>query len=166
MQEVVNKIYQYVELSGLKIEPQADVARSQGLEFIGIVRLPGRIGYNVIVDVNGKTIIISTYYRFSQSSTKHLSNLKDNGFEFISNIQLALLQMNLHYTFIHRNDNPISLDRRTPIKIEDVASIEIKKILPFDGFNQYVFFETTTNIIHAIEVIDLLYRKMDLESLT
>ena len=166
MQEVVNKIYQYVELSKLKIESQEDLAGSQGVEFVGIVRLPERIGYNVIVDDRGKTVIISTYYTFTQSATKYLSNLKDNGFEFLSNIQLALLQMNLHYTFIHRDNAQISLNSRIPIKIEDMASIEIRKNLPFDGFNQYVFFETTTNVIHAIEVIDLLYRKIDLESLT
>lgn len=166
MREVVNKINQYVELSNLKIESQEALARSQGLEFIGNVRLSERIGYNVIVDDQGKTIVISTYYRFSQSSIKHLSSLKDNGFEFLSNIQLALLQMNLHFTFIHRDDTPISIDKRTPIRIEDLTSLEIKKNLPFDGFNQYVFFETTTNIVHAIEVIDLLYQKIDVKSLT
>lgn len=94
---------------------------------------------------------------------------KDHNFhklEFLSNIQLVLLQMNLHFTFIHGDDTPVSLDKRTPIKIEDSTSIEIKKNLPFDGFNPYVFFETTTNIIHAREVIDLLYQKINLKSLT
>ena len=74
--------------------------------------------------------------------------------------------MNLQYVFIHKNHNPpVSLDKKkAPINIDDLESIDISKNLYFDGFNQNLFFEAVTNIINAIEVIDILYQKIDLKN--
>ena len=96
-----------------------------------------------------------------------ISNLKNIGFDLLSNVQLSLLQMNLQYVFIHKNHNtPVSLDRKALINIDDLESIDISKNLYFDGFNQNLFFEAVTNVINAIEVIDILYQKIDLKNLT
>ena len=102
---------------------------------------------------------------FNQQLNSQISNLKNIGIEFLRNVQLSLLQMNLQYVFIHKNHNPpVSLDKKAPINIDDLESIDISKNLYFDGFNQNLFFEAVTNIINAIEVIDILYQKIDLKN--
>jgi hypothetical protein len=73
--------------------------------------------------------------------------------------------MNLQYVFIYKNhDQPVSLDKKVPINMDDLESIDISKNLYFDGFNQNLFFEAVTNIINAIEVIDILYQKIDMKN--
>ena len=76
-------------------------------------------------------------------------------------MQLSLLQMNLQYVFMHKNHNPVSLDNKTLINIDDLESIDISKNIYFDGFNQNLFFEAVTNLINMIKVIDILYQKIN-----
>ena len=69
--------------------------------------------------------------------------------------------MNLQYVLMHKNHNPINLDKKVQINIDDLESIEISKNLYFNGFNQNLFFEAVTNVINAIKVIDMLYQKIN-----
>ena len=69
--------------------------------------------------------------------------------------------MNLHHVFMHKNNNPVSLDKKALINIDDLESIDISKNIFFDGFNQNLFFEAVTNLINAIKVIDILYQKLN-----
>ena len=166
MQEILDKIYQWVDISKLKLESDHDLIKSQKIDFIGKVTVNDRYGYNIIILNEAEIVKISTSYMFSQQLNSQLSNFKKSGFEFLSNVQLSLLQMNLQYVFIHKNHNPVSLDKKALNNIDDLESIDISKNLYFDGFNQNFFFEAVTNVINAIEVIDILYQKMDLKSPT
>ena len=166
MQEILDKIYQWVDLSKLKVESDHDLIKSQKVDFVGKVIVNDKYGYNIIILNEAEIVKISTSYRFSQQLNSQLSNFRKNGFEFLSNVQLSLLQMNLQYVFIHKNHNPVSLDKKALNNIDDLESIDISKNLYFDGFNQNFFFEAVTNVINAIEVIDILYQKMDLKNPT
>ena len=166
MQEILDNIYKWVDLSKLKVEADDDLIKSQKIDFIGKVTINDRYGYNIIILNEAEIVKISTSYRFNQQLNSQISNLKNIGIEFLRNLQLSLLQMNLQYVFIHKNPNPpVSLDKKAPINIDDLESIDISKNLYFDGFNQNLFFEAVTNIINAIEVIDILYQKIDLKNL-
>lgn len=166
LQEILDNIYKWVDLSKLKVESDHDLTKSQKIDFIGKVTVNDRYGYNIIILNEAEIVKISTSYRFNQQLNSQTSDHKNNGFEFLSNVQLSLLQMNLHYVFMDKNHNPVSLDKRVLINIDDLESIEISKNLYFDGFNQNLFFEAVTNIIRAIEVIDILNQKVDLKNLT
>ncbi len=166
MQEILDNIYKWVDVSKLKVESDHDLIKSQKIDFIGKVTINDRYGYNIIILNEAEIVKISTSYRFNQQLNSQISNLKNIGFEFLSNVQLSLLQMNLQYVFIHKNHNPVSLDKKGLINIDDLESIDISKNLYFDGFNQNFFFEAVTNIINAIKVIDILYQKMDLKNPT
>lgn len=161
MQEILDKIYQWIDLSKLKVESEDDLTKSQKIDFVGKVIVNDRYGYNIIILKEAEIVKISTSYRFNQQLNSQISNLKKIGFEFLSNVQLSLLQMNLQYVLMHKNHNPIKLDKKTLINIDDLESIEISKNLYFDGFNQNLFFEAVTNIINAIKVIDVLYQKIN-----
>ena len=167
MQEILDNIYKWVDVSKLKVESDHDLIKSQKIDFIGKVTVNDRYGYNIIILNEAEIVKISTSYRFNQQLLSQISNLKNMGIEFLRNVQLLLLQMNLQYAFIHKNHNPpVSLDKKAPINIDDLESIDISKNLYFDGFNQNLFFEAVTNIINAIEVIDILNQKIDLKNLT
>ncbi len=164
MQEILDNIYKWVDVSKLKVESDHDLIKSQKIDFIGKVTINDRYGYNIVILNEAEIVKISTSYRFDQQLNSQNANLKNIGFEFLNNVQLSLLQMNLQYVFIHKNHNPVSLDKKAPIDIDDLESINISKNLYFDGFNQNFFFEAVTNIINAIKVIDILYQKMDLKN--
>ena len=161
MQEILDKIYQWIDLSKLKVESEGDLTKSQKIDFVGKVTVNDRYGYNIIIVNEAEIVKISTSYIFNQQINNQLSNLRNIGFEFLSNVQLSLLQMNLQYVLIYKNRNPVNLDKKTRINIDDLESIEISKNLYFDGFNQNIFFEAVTNIINAIKVIDILYQKVN-----
>lgn len=160
MQEILDKIYQWVDISKLKLESDHDLIKSQKVDFVGKVIVNDKEGYNIIILNEAEIVKISTSYMFSQQLNSQLSNFKKSGFEFLSNVQLSLLQMNLQYVFMHKNHNPVSLDKKT-LNSDDLESIDISKNLYFDGFNQNLFFEAVTNIINAIKVIDILYQKLN-----
>jgi len=143
------------------VESDHDLINSQKIDFIGKVTVNDRYGYNILILREAEIVKILTSYKFNQQLHSKISNLKD-GFEFLSNVQLSMLQMNLQYVFIHKNHNPVSLDKKALINIDELESIDISKNLYFDGFNQNLFFEAVTNIINAIEVIDILSQKIDL----
>ena len=165
MKEILDNIYQWVDLSKLKVESDHDLIKSQKIDFIGKVTINDRYGYNIVILNEAEIVKISTSYRFNQQLNSQISDLKNSGIEFLRNLQLSLLQMNLQYVFIHKNhDQPVSLDKKVPINIDDLESIDISKNLYFDGFNQNLFFEAVTNIINAIEVIDILYQKIDMKN--
>ena len=166
MQEILDNIYKWVDLSKLKVESDHDLTKSQKIDFIGKVTVNDRYGYNIIILNEAEIVKISTSYKFNQQLNSQISNLKKIGFEFLSNVLLSLLQMNLQYVLMHKNHNPINLDKKVQINIDDLESIDISKNLYFDGFNQNLFFEAVTNVINAIEVIDILYQKIDLKNLT
>jgi hypothetical protein len=161
LQEILDKIYRWIDLSKLKVESEDDPTKSQKIDFVGKVTVNDRYGYNIIILKEAEIVKISTSYRFNQQLNSQISNLKKIGFEFLSNVQLSLLQMNLQYVLMHKNHNPIKLDKKTLINIDDLESIEISKNLYFDGFNQNLFFEAVTNIINAIKVIDVHYQKIN-----
>ena len=166
MREILDNIYKWVDLSKLKVESDHDQTKSQKIDFIGKVTVNDRYGYNIIILNEAEIVKISASYIFNQQLHSQISNLKNIGFDLLSNVQLSLLQMNLQYIFIHKNHNPVSLDKKALINIDDLESIDISKNLYFDGFNQNLFFEAVTNVINAIEVIDILYQKIDLKNLT
>jgi hypothetical protein len=163
LKEIVDKIYQWVDLSKLKVESDHDLIKSQKVDFVGKVIVNDKEGYNIIILNEAEIVKILTSYRFNQQLNSQISNFKKSGFEFLRNVQLSLLQMNLQYVFMHKNHNPVSLDKKT-LNIDDLESIDISKNLYFDGFNQNLFFEAVTNIINAIKVIDILYQKIDLKN--
>jgi len=166
LQEILDNIYKWVDLSKLKVEADHDLIKSQKIDFIGKVTINDRYGYNIVILNEAEIVKISTSYRFNPPLNSQISNLKNIGIEFLRNLQLSLLQMNLQYVFIHKNHNPVSLDKKALNNIDDLESIDISKNLYFDGFNQNFFFEAVTNVINAIEVIDILYQKMDLKNPT
>ena len=166
MREILDNIYKWVDLSKLKVESDQDLTKSQKIDFIGKVTVNDRYGYNIIILNEDEIVKISASYIFNQQLHSQISNLKNIGFDLLSNVQLSLLQMNLQYVFIHKNHNPVSLDKKALINIDDLESIDISKNLYFDGFNQNLFFEAVTNVINAIEVINILYQKIDLKNLT
>ncbi len=166
MQEILDNIYKWVDLSKLKVESDHDLIKSQKIDFSGKVTVNDRYGYNIIILNEAEIVKISTSYVFNQQLNSQISNLKNIGIEFLRNVQLSLLQMNLQYVFLQKNHNPpVSLDKKALINIDDLDSINISKNLYFDGFNQNLFFEAVTNIINAIEVIDILYQKIDLKNI-
>ena len=165
MQEILDNIYKWVDVSKLKVESDHDLIKSQKIDFIGKVTINDRYGYNIVILNEAEIVKISTSYRFNPPLNSQISNLKNIGIEFLRNLQLSLLQMNLQYVFIYKNhDQPVSLDKKVPINMDDLESIDISKNLYFDGFNQNLFFEAVTNIINAIEVIDILYQKIDMKN--
>jgi hypothetical protein len=166
LQEILDNIYKWVDLSKLEIESDSDLIKSQKIDFIGKVTINDIHGYKIIILNEVEIVKISTSYIFNQQLNSQISNLKNIGFEFLSNVQLSLLQMNLQYVFINKSHNLVSWDKTALIDIDDLKSIDISKNLYFDGFNQNLFFEAVTNIINAIKVIDFLYQKIDLKNLT
>ncbi|WP_161486402.1 DUF2299 family protein [Candidatus Nitrosocosmicus hydrocola] len=161
MKEILDNIYKWVDLSKLKVDADHELLKSQKIDFIGNVTISDRYGYSIIILNEAEIVKVTTSYRFNQQQqNSQISNLKNIGIEFLRNLQLSLLQMNLQYVFIHKNHNPpASLDKKAPFNIDDLESIDISKNLYFDGFNQNLFFEAVTNIINAIEVIDILYQR-------
>ena len=124
-----------------------------------------RYGYNIIILKEAEIVKISTSYKFDQQLNSQIPNIKNISYEFLSNVELSLLQMNLQYVFMDKNHNPVSLDGKAVISIDDLESIEISKNLYFDGFNQNLFFEAVTNVINAIKILDILYQKTYLKEL-
>lgn len=124
-----------------------------------------RYGYNIIILKEAEIVKISTSYKFDQQLNSQIPNIKNISYEFLRNVELSLLQMNLQYVFIDKNHNPVSLDGKAVISIDDLESIEISKNLYFDGFNQNLFFEAVTNVINAIKILDILYQKTYLKEL-
>ena len=165
MREILDNIYKWVDLSKLKVESDQDLTKSQKIDFIGKVTVNDRYGYNIIILNEDEIVKISASYIFNQQLHSQISNLKNIGFDLLSNVQLSLLQMNLQYVFIHKNHNPVSLDKKALINIDDLESIDISKNLYFDGFNQNLFFEAVTNVINAIKILDILYQKTYLKEL-
>jgi hypothetical protein len=161
LQEILDKIYQWVDISKLKVESEDDLTKSEKIDFIGKVTVNDRYGYNIIILKEAEIVKISTSYLFNQQLNSQISSRKNIGFEFLSNVQLSLLQMNLQYVLVHKNRNPINLDKKVLINIDDLESIEISKNIFFDGFNQNLFFEAVTNLINATKVIDILYQKVN-----
>ena len=166
LQEILDNIYKWVDLSKLKVESDHDLTKFQKIDFIGKVTVNDRYGYNIIIFNEAEIVKISASYVLNQQLNSQISNLKNIGFEFLRNLQLSLLQMNLQYVFKDKNHNPVSLDKKALINIDDLECVDISKNLYFDGFNQNLFFEAVTNIINAVEVIDILYQKIDLKNLT
>ncbi|HYF99315.1 MAG TPA: DUF2299 family protein [Candidatus Saccharimonadales bacterium] len=161
MQQILDKIYQWIDVSKLKVEEDHISTKDQKIDFIGRVSVNDRIGYSIIILKETEIVKISTSYTLNQKLNSQISNHKNIGFEFLSNVQLSLLQMNLQYVFMHKNHNPVSLDKKALISIDDLESIDISKNLYFEGFNQNLFFEAVTNLINAIRVIDILYQKIN-----
>jgi hypothetical protein len=164
MQEILNKIYKWTELAGLKLDQDESLGESFGIDFIGSVK-SNDFGYNIAIFKSEELIKLSTYYRFNENTFNVISKFKDKGFDFFSDIQLALLQMNLTYAFLDKN-NPS--DTRTDIKdmeIENLESIEISKTIYFDGFNKNLYYDTIESIVHAAQVITLLFKKLDMKNL-
>ena len=141
MQEILDNIYQWVDLSKLKVESDHDLIKSKKIDFIGKVTINDRYGYNIIILNEAEIVKISTSYRFNQQLNSQISNLKNIGIEFLRNLQLSLLQMNLQYVFIHKNHNPVSLDKKALNNIDDLESIDISKNLYFEriSFNTISF---------------------------
>ena len=162
MQEILDKIYQWVDLSKLKVESDHDLLKSQKIDFIGKVTVNDKHGYNIIIINEAEIVKISTSYKFDHQPNSQIPNLKNISYEFLSNVELSLLQMNLQYVFIDKNHNSANLDEKAKISFDDLESIDISKNLYFDGFNQNFFFEAVTNVINAIKVLDILYQKTDL----
>ena len=113
MQEILDNIYKWVDLSKLKVESDHDLIKSQKIDFSGKVTINDKYGYRILILNEAEIIKISTY-RFNQQLNSQISNLKNIGIEFLNNLQLSLLQMNLQYVFIHKNHNPpVSLDKKS-----------------------------------------------------
>ena len=114
MQEILDNIYKWVDLSKLKVETDHDLIKSQKIDFIEKVTINDRYGYNILILNEAEIVKISTSYRFNQQLNSQISNLKNIGIEFLRNLQLSLLQMNLQHVFIHKNHNPpVSLDKKS-----------------------------------------------------
>ena len=102
MREILDNIYKWVDLSKLKVESDQDLTKSQKIDFIGKVTVNDRYGYNIIILNEDEIVKISASYIFNQQLHSQISNLKNIGFDLLSNVQLSLLQMNLQYVFIHK----------------------------------------------------------------
>ncbi len=165
MQKILDEIYHWVDLSKLKVESDHALIKSQKIDFVGKVTVTDRYGYNIIILKEAEIVKISTSYKFDQQLNSQIPNIKNISYEFLRNVELSLLQMNLQYVFIDKNHNPVSLDGKAVISIDDLESIEISKNLYFDGFNQNLFFEAVTNVINAIKILDILYQKTYLKEL-
>ena len=113
MQEILDKIYQWIDKYKLKVESDHDLIKSEKIDFIGKVTVNDRYGYNIIILKEAEIVKISTSYVFNQQINNQLSNLRNIGFEFLNNVQISLLQMNLQYFFMHKNRNPVNLDEKT-----------------------------------------------------
>lgn len=165
MKEILDKIHNWVELDGLKVNSNESLAKSLRLDFIGSVNVKENFGYNIAILNKVETVRIFTYYSFDQKTNNLISQTKDKGIDFFSNIQLTFLQMNIHYIFISRNDTPGTINQIKPADFENLESIEISKTMYFDGFNKNVYYDAVQNILHAAEVVAILFKKMDLNSL-
>ena len=113
MQEILDNIYKWVDLSKLKVEADHDLIKSQKIDFVGKVTINNRYGYYIVVLNEAKIVKISTSHKFNHQLNSQISNLKNIDIKFLRDLQLSLLQMNLQYIFIHKNHNPpISLDKK------------------------------------------------------
>ncbi|HET6590590.1 MAG TPA: DUF2299 family protein [Candidatus Nitrosocosmicus sp.] len=164
MQEILNKIYKWTELVGLKLDQDESLGESFGIDFIGSVK-SNDFGYNIAIFKSEELIKLSTYYRFNENTFNVISKFKDKGFEFLSDIQLALLQMNLNYAFLDKNNPSDTQVDIKDIEIENLESIEISKTIYFDGFNKNLYYDTIESIVHAAQVITLLFKKLDMKNL-
>ncbi|KAA2283182.1 DUF2299 domain-containing protein [Candidatus Nitrosocosmicus sp. SS] len=164
MQEILNKIYKWTELAGLKLDQDESLGESFGIDFIGSVK-SNDFGYNIAIFKSEELIKLSTYYRFNENTFNVISKFKDKGFEFLSDIQLALLQMNLNYAFLDKNNPSDTQVDIKDIEIENLESIEISKTIYFDGFNKNLYYDTIESIVHAAQVITLLFKKLDMKNL-
>ena len=164
MQEILDKIYKWTDLAGLKLDSDESLGESYGLDFIGSVK-SNDFGYNIAIFKNEELIKISTYYRFNENTFNVISKFKDKGFEFFSDIQLALLQMNLNYAFLDKSNPSDTKADIKDIEIENLESIEISKTIYFDGFNKNLYYDTIESIVHAAQVITLLFKKLDMKNL-
>ena len=164
MQEILDKIYKWTDLAGLKLDSDESLGESYGIDFIGSVK-SNDFGYNIAIFKSEELIKISTYYRFNENTFNVISKFKDKGFEFFSDIQLALLQMNLNYAFLDKSNPSDTKADIKDIEIENLESIEISKTIYFDGFNKNLYYDTIESIVHAAQVITLLFKKLDMKNL-
>lgn len=164
MQEIVEKIYKWTDLAGLKLDSDESLAQSFGIDFIGSVK-SNDFGYNIAIFKSEEIVKISTYYRFNENTLNVIVKFKDKGFEFFSDVQLAFLQMNLNYAFLDKTNPSEPKTQIKDIEIEHLESIEISKTIYFDGFNKNLYYDTIESIIHAAEVITLLFKKLDMKNL-
>lgn len=165
MKEILDKIHNWVELDRLKVDSNESLAKSLGFDFIGSVNVKENFGYHIAILNQDEIIKISTYYRFDQKTNNLISQFKDKGFDFFGNVQLTFLQMNINYIFISRNDTPETINQIKLADFENLESIEISKTVYFDGFNKNIYYDAVQNILHAAEVVALLFKKMDLNNL-
>lgn len=164
MQEILDKIYKWTDLAGLKLDSDESLGESFGIDFIGSVKSDD-FGYNIAIFKSEELIKLSTYYRFNENTFNVISKFKDKGFEFFSDIQLALLQMNLNYAFLDKSNPSDTKADIKDIEIENLESIEISKTIYFDGFNKNLYYDTIESIVHAAQVITLLFKKLDMKNL-
>ncbi|MDQ2685121.1 MAG: hypothetical protein M3Y25_04680, partial [Thermoproteota archaeon] len=75
MQEILDKIYQWVDVSKLKVEEDHNLTKSQKIDFIGKVTVNDRIGYNIIILKEAEIVKISTSYTLNQKLNSQISNL-------------------------------------------------------------------------------------------
>lgn len=165
MQELLDKIYKWVEASGLQVKYDEGMSKMLEIDFVGSVQVKAIYSYNIAIVNKAEIIKISTYYKFDQKINNIMVQSKDNGFDFFSRVQLALLQMNLNYQFVHRNDTVGTLSLIKDIDPKNLESIEVSKLIYFDGFNGNLFINTVENVTHAAEVITLLFKKADLSTI-
>jgi hypothetical protein len=156
VQEILDKINNWIKLMGLKITPNEELAKSYGVNYVGSVEVADNYGYNIIIERYSQTVKISTYYRFKNGVDSEIVNSVDYSDEFARGILIAIMQMNLNYLFISKNDTAESIKERRLINLKELESIEISKIIYFDGFNQTSFLEAINSVIHAVQVIQII----------
>jgi hypothetical protein len=160
MQEIIDKINNWIKLGESKITPNEELAKSYGVDYVASVEVAPNYGYNIVIERYSQTIKISTYYRFKNGVDNDIVSSEDYSDEFARAILITVMQMNLSYLFINKNDNSESIQERRLINLKELESIEISKVLYFDGFNQTSFFETVNGVIHAVQVIQLIQEQV------
>lgn len=161
MQEIVDKIEKWVKLTGAIITQHDELSNSIGTDYyVGSVNVAENYGYNIAIEKYTQTIKISTYYRFKNGIDDDIVSSVDYSDDFVRGILISTMQMNLNYLFINKNDTSETYQNRKFINLRDLESIEISKLIFFDGLNQTSFFDTCNCVIHAVQVIQLLQEQI------
>ena len=97
------------------------------------------ISYFIAFVSEGELFKISTYFRFNEYDNIRFGLLKTpDKVKFVNTLKIPIMMLNLSYMWVP--------------DLFNFESIELSKIVYYDGFNKNIFFDSVSAVIHGYEI--------------
>jgi hypothetical protein len=138
MQNVINWLEEERYAFGIIYDPQTDLNIS--------ISFNEYTGCNVVLTKNDSPLLIVTEVTFSEEDKKTFAHLKkENKLVFIQELGYSLSRVNVQYSIYPNSEN--------------MEYIHIGHIIYFDGLTKNSLFRGISEVIRAVELARLVYKK-------